>query len=321
VTIKAYQIDSELRLVGMSLDAVADALTKGDAAVWVDVYAPTQSELARCVEKFQIVGLTRRLLLSANDRPGLFPLKQEMLLTMPVMSKSGAEAVASPVTFLCRDNLLVTVHDHVLWENREASWQESAMWLPGRSTAALVASAMLDLSQFTLLRIAAHRRTLLALEERMEKAPDTINADELVTLRPNLASLSAVVIDQLPAVEALSGVERSYFHGDDARDYVHCALANLNACARAINGLEHRLEGLREAFQMHAQNKTNHRLNTLTSLSAIFMPVTLLASIWGMNFTGMPELGLRFGYPLGLATMVLVAGGMFVFFRRGGFFE
>ena len=72
---------------------------------------------------------------------------------------------------------------------------------------------------------------------------------------------------------------------------------------------------------MHAQDETNRRLNMLTILSAIFNPATLLAGIWGMNFTTMPELGYRFGYPIALGLMLLIGVGMYLFFRRNGWFD
>jgi len=59
----------------------------------------------------------------------------------------------------------------------------------------------------------------------------------------------------------------------------------------------------------------------LTILSAIFMPMTLLAGIWGMNFVGMPELDDRLGYPFALGLIVLVGTAMFLFFRRAGWFD
>jgi magnesium transporter len=59
----------------------------------------------------------------------------------------------------------------------------------------------------------------------------------------------------------------------------------------------------------------------LTILSAIFMPVTLLASIWGMNFATMPELGLPYAYPIALGVMVAVGSGMYLFFRKTGWFD
>jgi magnesium transporter len=58
----------------------------------------------------------------------------------------------------------------------------------------------------------------------------------------------------------------------------------------------------------------------LTVISAVFLPLTLLAGIWGMNFMLMPELQLSFGYPLGLGLMALIAGGLtWLFYMRGWF--
>jgi magnesium transporter len=100
-----------------------------------------------------------------------------------------------------------------------------------------------------------------------------------------------------------------------------CALVNLQAADGSLTWLDQRIESLRSAFQMHAQDKTNRRLNMLTILSAIFMPVTLLASIWGMNFEIMPELKYPFAYPLALGFMTAVGLGMYLFFRRTGWLD
>ena len=93
---------------------------------------------------------------------------------------------------------------------------------------------------------------------------------------------------------------------------MNCALANLQAIERSLDRLGERIGALRTGFQMHAQDKTNRRLNMLTILSAIFMPVTLLASIWGMNFEVMPELKYAYAYPLALGFMIAVGAGMYL---------
>lgn len=53
-------------------------------------------------------------------------------------------------------------------------------------------------------------------------------------------------------------------------------------------------------------------------LSVVFLPPTLVASIYGMNFEHMPELGFRLGYPMSLVMMVLSALGPYLFFKRKG---
>ena len=102
---------------------------------------------------------------------------------------------------------------------------------------------------------------------------------------------------------------------------MNCALVNLQAADRAVDWLDARVGALRSGFQMHAQEKTNRRLGMLTILSAVFMPITLLAGIWGMNFEVMPELKLAFAYPLALGFMAAVGAGMYFFFRRTGWFD
>ena len=59
-------------------------------------------------------------------------------------------------------------------------------------------------------------------------------------------------------------------------------------------------------------------LGLLTVISAIFMPLTLLAGIYGMNFEFMPELHWRYGYPWALGLMTAVAALELVYFWRRG---
>jgi magnesium transporter len=68
--------------------------------------------------------------------------------------------------------------------------------------------------------------------------------------------------------------------------------------------------------------RTNEVMRVLTVISSIFIPLTFLAGIWGMNFDrsaspfNMPELGWHFGYPYALALMLAVAIGMIIYFKR-----
>jgi len=67
-----------------------------------------------------------------------------------------------------------------------------------------------------------------------------------------------------------------------------------------------------------ASHRTNEVMRVLTVFSAFFLPLTFIVGIYGMNFERMPELGWRFGYPLTLVAMAVVALGIFLWFRRRG---
>jgi magnesium transporter len=63
-------------------------------------------------------------------------------------------------------------------------------------------------------------------------------------------------------------------------------------------------------------NRVNDIMKKMTSWGAILLGATLIAGIYGMNFRHMPELNSRFGYPLALASMLLMTIGLVAYFRR-----
>ena len=69
------------------------------------------------------------------------------------------------------------------------------------------------------------------------------------------------------------------------------------------------------------QDRINRRLNVLTIFSAIFLPLTLMAGCWGMNFTNMPELQRENAYFWALGSMAGVALVLMLLFYRNGWFS
>ncbi len=65
-------------------------------------------------------------------------------------------------------------------------------------------------------------------------------------------------------------------------------------------------------------NRSNQIMKTLTIMASIFIPLTFVAGVYGMNFERMPELAWAWSYPLVLALMLLIAVGLLFWFRRRG---
>ena len=65
-------------------------------------------------------------------------------------------------------------------------------------------------------------------------------------------------------------------------------------------------------------NRMNQVMKVLTVISTIFIPLTFIAGIYGMNFERMPELALSYGYPAVWVVMLLTAGSMLIYFKRKG---
>jgi magnesium transporter len=322
VIVNCFQIDEALQLMPLAPGSVTEACQDSDARIWLDLQAFEPPELEEWLDKLGVMGLSRQLCLEARNRPGFYPLKREIFLVIPVLTASAGPREVVHVGFLCRQNLMLTLHgSSILKPEQLAALQESEAWLPERSIAGLVSAVMLDFSVGSLRHTAELKSSILALERRMDREPDTVEAEEILDMRAELLVHEAAVSDQLPSLRALSATDKPFFKLKDAQEYLNCALVNLQGADRSLDRLDARIGALRAGFQMHAQDKTNRRLGVLTILSAIFMPITLLAGIWGMNFETMPELKFPFAYPTALGLMALIGSGMYLFFRRTGWFD
>lgn len=73
---------------------------------------------------------------------------------------------------------------------------------------------------------------------------------------------------------------------------------------------------LRDLHMTNLSNRLNEIMKTLTIISTIFIPLTFIAGVYGMNFKYMPELNIAWAYPLVWLVMIIVAGLMFVYFKK-----
>ena len=92
-------------------------------------------------------------------------------------------------------------------------------------------------------------------------------------------------------------------------------LASLGEHATFLSG---KIAFLLDATLGLINNEQNAIIKIVSVAAVVFLPPTLVASVYGMNFQHMPELGWRLGYPLALALMVLSAILPYLFFRRKG---
>ena len=92
----------------------------------------------------------------------------------------------------------------------------------------------------------------------------------------------------------------------------------LNQLVRKMERLDGQLQDTRQLHHAALQEKTNRRLNVLTIVQAVFVPLTLITGIYGMNFVNMPELQWPNAYLVALGAIAVIAGGeLMLFYRKG----
>jgi magnesium transporter len=83
-----------------------------------------------------------------------------------------------------------------------------------------------------------------------------------------------------------------------------------------IEGFRDVVGGMMDIYLSNINIRMNEIMKVLTIVATIFVPLTFISSMYGMNFEHMPELHSRWGYPIVLCVMIIIAIGMLIFFRR-----
>ena len=121
-------------------------------------------------------------------------------------------------------------------------------------------------------------------------------------------------------IGALVPVDTPAFPISQQRDYLRDATRNYESALRVLHRYEARTAELHQQHLSSLHAKTESRLRALTIVTAICMPLTLIAGIYGMNFSRMPELQVSWGYPATLLVMAGIVIGQVLFFYKRGWF-
>ena len=93
-------------------------------------------------------------------------------------------------------------------------------------------------------------------------------------------------------------------------------LEHIRRVLKHAHHLEHDIESLVQIHFSAVAHRTNEIMRVLTVFAGVFLPLILVAEIFGMNFDHMPELKAPYAYYIVLVFMFLAAGGMFLLFRK-----
>ena len=129
-------------------------------------------------------------------------------------------------------------------------------------------------------------------------------------MRESLLTLQRVVTFARQAADA--------WMPEEARARLKTAERDVHSLMEHDGHLTQKVAFLLDATLGLINNQQNKIIKIFSVVAVVFMPPTLVASIYGMNFAHMPELAQRWGYPASLALMVLAAIAPYLYFKRRG---
>ncbi|MBI5621813.1 magnesium/cobalt transporter CorA [Candidatus Falkowbacteria bacterium] len=157
------------------------------------------------------------------------------------------------------------------------------------------------------------------LEESLVKNPDPATLNALRRLKREIIYLRK---SAWPMREVIGFLERADSRLIKASTAVYLRDA-YNHAVQIIDTIEtyrDMISGMLDIYLSSSSNRLNEVMKVLTIISTIFIPLTFIVGLYGMNFRYMPELAWPLGYPLVLAIMLVITLGMIYFFRKKRWF-
>ena len=226
------------------------------------------------------------------------------------------------LTILAFDNIIITIlkEENILFEDIQEDIENNPFDIPINIYLILYFMAS-EILQTGLENTASARISINKLIKRIDDLSESLSIREILEYKQNLSQLASIVDDQF---HILNFRPKLKWSNEKEVNFVNRELKEIlrgfEYLQQKIEHLEDKLETLQMQYQLILQEKGNKRINTLTVVQAIFVPLTLIAGIYGMNFSHMPELNWYYGYFIVIGTMaVLILIELWIFKKRGWF--
>ncbi|BBO91124.1 magnesium/cobalt transporter CorA [Desulfosarcina ovata] len=309
-------------LIEQSLDGIETALPrlKPGATTWINIDGIHDVTLIEQIGRlFHIHPLTLEDILNTTMRPKDEAFDEYLFVVLKMVRYDATDCLitAEQISLILGENVLL-------------SFQEAAgdVFEPVRERIrkgkGRIRTAGCDYLAYALLdAIVDHYYVILEkLGERLEALEESIDEDadagmreeihdirrELIYLRKQVWPLREVVAHLLKGDNPFIGETTGMFLRDV---YDHTIQA-----IDTIESFRDTLSSLQDLYLSTISNRMNEVMKVLTIIATIFIPISFIAGVYGMNFSHMPELGWRWGYLTVWLVIIAVVVAMLLFFKR-----
>ncbi len=309
-------------LLERSLDRVEAALPslKPATTTWINIDGIHDIAVMEHIGRhFGLHPLTLEDVLNTSQRPKAEAFDDYLFVVMKMLHHDAKKNLiaSEQISLILKKNVLLSFQEStgdVFEPVRERIRKGKGRIRTGGSD--YLAYALIDAivdNYFVILEKLGER--LEILEEAIDDHPDAgILADihhirrELIYLRKQVWPLREIIAHFLKDdVDFIGAATRLFM-----RDVYDHTIQTIDT----IESFRDILSGMQDLYLSIISNRMNEVMKVLTIIATIFIPITFVAGIYGMNFTHMPELTWRWGYLFVWIIILIIIAGMLVFFRR-----
>jgi magnesium transporter len=296
------------------------------SVTWLNVDGLHDTETLRSIgEAFHIHPLVLEDILHTDQRPKAEYFEGYVFLVLRMLyHESGAtDLVSEQVSLILGDRFVISFQERpgdVFDPIRDRI--KNANGRIRREGADYLAYALLDAivdNYFVVLERVGDR--IEALEDELVEAFDDFSLAVVHTLKRDMIHLRRSIWPLREVINSLSR-EDTRLIATTTHIYLRDVYDHTIQVIDTVESYRDLISGMVDLYMTGVSNRMNQVMKVLTIIATIFIPLTFIAGIYGMNFNpeasplNMPELNWVFGYPAVLAVMLLVVIGMFLYFKR-----
>jgi magnesium transporter len=299
---------------------------QGEGLRWVKIERPTALEAAWLEEHFDFHNLDLEDVLSRNQRPKIdeYPDYLFIVLHFPVFDRSVGRLNAAELDIFVGPDYLVTIPNQPLQPveylfERCRGKEEIRDQLFSRGSGYLLYRIVDDSFDycFPMLRKIGNKLDALEAEIFEEERSEEIVRD-LSNAKQEIINFRKVIRPQRTVLRDLENVKQRFLAPDmDLEIYFDDIVDSHERIWDMLENYKEVVEGLEDTNESVLSHRVNDILRVLTAISVIVLPLTLIASIWGMN-VGVPGEGDTGAFYAVVGVMLALLIAMVSYFRRRG---
>ncbi len=321
VIITVFDYDSE-QYEEKELKSIEECFPCKDTptVTWINIVGIHQVEIMEKIGiHFGIHSLIMEDILNTRQRPKMDDLDDYLFIVLKMLSynEEGDEIDTEQISIILGQNFVISFQE-----------KEGAVFEPIRKRirknkgrirkegADYLAYALLDSvvdNYFKILEQIGER--IEFLEEELVENPSTQALQEIHRLKREMLFLRKSI---WPLREVISELERgeSSLIKETTVIYLRDVYDHTIQVIDTVETFRDMISGMLDVYLSSISNRMNEVMKVLTIIATIFIPLTFLAGVYGMNFRYMPELEWRWGYFAVLFLMAIICIGMVIYFRK-----
>ncbi len=284
--------------------------------IWVDLQNPTVEEKVTIETYFDIKYSSEEESQEIESSSRFSELDEELIINSNFLSIREKSFVYSPVSIILEKNILFTYRDDDLktfGESVKKIKSNPASFTNGFQILMVILETCIDQDADLIENVA---KEIADLNKSLKVSDERVDEDDLLkisSIQNDTMMLRENLIDKQRLISALM---KSSIFPQDYMGVLRIMMRDISSILEHNKFAFERLEYLQNTFMGLINIEQNRIIKIFTVATVVFMPPTLIASIYGMNFKIMPEIDWKYGYLIAIILMAFSSAVTLIYFKK-----